>query len=273
MVRPEASAEPHVLVATLIEGDAELESPSGSVSLSPGESLVLFDWDWLSATTRERSVLYGLYTTRDRLRGPLANALPEHGTGIAAANTPVADLVVSVANVILNARMAPEDPIVDNLRPSVDAAIAAVVGALPAAPPLTLAESARAIIAQRFHEPDFSVRELADALHVSRAQLYRAFSDEACSPAEDIRDRRRRAALAAIERAPRLGAREIAAIAQATGYRSEAALRRVLRITDRLAREAGHENTGPADRHGVERNPRRTALPHVSANASRTVTG
>ncbi|UQE74818.1 helix-turn-helix transcriptional regulator [Gordonia sp. PP30] len=119
--------------------------------------------------------------------------------------------------------------------------------------PVFVREAVADLIERYYAEPDFGVEVLADALHLSRRQVYRYFEDTGQSLAARIADRRLQAAVDLLETQPQMS---VSALARQSGFASEATFRSRFRAglgygpTEARARVLNGESLptiGPAD--------------------------
>lgn len=85
-------------------------------------------------------------------------------------------------------------------------------------------DRARRVIESRHRDPGFGIDELAEALHVSRRQLFRVFSEAERSAATMLLDRRLSTARDELLRTP---LKELTEVARVSGFADSAALRTV----------------------------------------------
>lgn len=232
-VRP-AESPSRVSALLLVEGSANLEIEQQTSEFTVGDVVLIGGASTLSLSADAPVALYEIVTDYDRM-GLERYALPPT-SGPYASSRDYWPALTGVINQVLGSGVNPNDFGMGSIRTAVDSLLLA---SLKESTAMTarkrteqdsdLVQRARTIIQNEAHSPDLTVARLADLVRVSRAHLHRIFAAESSTPLAEIREAR--VDIARLHLAEKEGLREsdLQDIAQKSGFRTAAALRRALR--------------------------------------------
>ncbi len=216
-----------LMVATLVEpGDVELEGSGHPLRYRRGELLITSNTDEYLGPAFGPVAAAGVLIPR-RLLGTRRRVLkrveqPYIASSLLARSTAafLAGFAVSVATGVIAEPSAETE----------QAVLGLVISVLSESPgrdikltdPAFVREAVADLIERYYSDPDFGVDVIADALHLSRRQVYRYFEATEQSLAARIADRRLQAAVDLLETQPRMS---VSALARQSGFASEAAFR------------------------------------------------
>ncbi|WP_298446632.1 helix-turn-helix transcriptional regulator [Gordonia sp. (in: high G+C Gram-positive bacteria)] len=248
-----------LVVATLIEhGNIRLEESGRSVRYRPGELIIAGNTDKYIKLADSPVAAVGVMIPRSLLgkrRRVLKRAAQPYISSSLLARSTAAFLtgfaVPLATGVIAEPSAETEQAVLD-----------LVISVLCETPgrgvkltdnPVFVREAVADLIERYYAEPDFGIEVIADALHLSRRQVYRYFEDTGQSLAARIAERRLQAAVDLLETQPRMS---VSTLARQSGFASEATFRSRFRAglgygpTEARARVLNGESLptiGPAD--------------------------